>query len=127
MPFLRIPVRRFICLLLFLCLPLQSFAVQGGAPLFGSAGGGSIAHEVDHAAEIAHHHDDDGSVHYDESDESVQHIQDHSSAAQAAHPATPFHPVAPEQPARVFAGMAARFIPDPYLDSPLRPPARAPA
>lgn len=120
-------MRRFICILLLLCLPLQSFAVQGGAPLFGSVGGNSVAHELAHAAEVAHHHDDHGALHYDDSDESAQHIHDYSSAAQAAYPATPFQAAAPGQPACAVDGIPARFTPDPYLGSPLRPPAASPA
>jgi hypothetical protein len=103
-------------------LPLQSFAVQGGAMLFGSAGGQSIAHELDHAAEIEHHHDDDGSVHYDDSDESAQHIDDYPSSSQVAHLALPFQPVAPERLAGAVNGTQARFIPDRAPDNPLRPP-----
>jgi hypothetical protein len=116
-------VRRLICILLLLCLPLQSFAVQGGALLFVSTSGQGIGHELDHAAEIEHHHDDDGSVHYDGSEESAQHIEDHSSCAQVAFLAVPFQSIAPEQGACAADGALARFIPDPCLDSPLRPPA----
>lgn len=116
-------MRRLICILLLLCLPLQSFAVQGGAMLFASAGGQSIAHELEHAAEIEHHHDDDGSVHYDDSDESAQHIDDYPSSTQVAHLAVPFQPVAPERLAGAVNDAQACFIPDPVPDNPLRPPA----
>ena len=75
-------MRRLICILLLLCLPLQSFAAQGGALLSGSLAGQAIAHELDHAAEIEHNHEDDGSVHYDDSDESVQHSHESSASLQ---------------------------------------------
>ena len=118
-------MRRLICILLLLCLPLQSFAVQGGALLFGSLAGQGIAHELEHAVELEHHHDDDGSVHYDDSEESVQHIQDYPSSTQVAHLAVPFQPIAPERLACAVDDVAPCFIPDPVPDNPLRPPAPA--
>lgn len=115
-------MRRLICILLLLCLPLQSFAMQGGPLLYSSGGGHSLGHEFEHAAEIEHHHEHDGSVHYDDSDESVQHIQDNPSSTQLAHLAGPFQPIAPEQVARAVGDALACFIPAPFPDSPLRPP-----
>lgn len=115
-------MHRLICILLLICLPLQSFAVQGSWLPAGTASGQGIAHVLAHADNIAHHHDGDGSVHYDDSDESVHHIQD-SCAAQAAYLAEPFRPIAPVQLASEAGHLIARYIPDPFLDSPLRPPA----
>ena len=119
-------MRRLICLLLLLCLPLQSFALPGSALLSAALGGPGIAHELDHAAQIEHHHDDDGSVHYDDSDESEQHIDDYSSSTQVAHLAVLLQPVAPNQCATAVDDAPACFIPTPFPDSPLRPPALSP-
>ena len=116
-------MRRLICILLLMCLPLQSFAFQGGS----SASGPDMtfAHEILHDEQVQHHHDDDGSVHYDNSEESAQHIQDHSCSQQPAGFWMPKRASPPEQLVSVAVLEFYRFIPDPYLDSPLRPPARA--
>lgn len=116
-------MRRLICILLLLCLPLHSFAMQGGALLLGSAGEISIVHELEHDERVEHHHDDNGSVHYDDSDESAQHIQDHSSSPQPAYLTGPNLPLAPMQLACAAQDAVVHFIPTPFLDSPLRPPA----
>jgi hypothetical protein len=116
-------VRRFICILLLMCLPLQSFALQGGSFLFGSDA--SMAHEMDHDDHVQHHHEDDGSVHYDDSDESAQHLQYDSTSPQPAGLSVPKLPAAPEQLVSVMKPEFSRFIPEPYLDGPLRPPAPA--
>jgi hypothetical protein len=116
-------VRRLICILLLFCLPLHSFAMQDGALLFGGAGENSIVHEFEHDERVEHHHDDNGSVHYDDSDESVQHIQDPSSSPQPAYLTGPYLPIAPLQLASAVNDAVVQFIPTPFLDSPLRPPA----
>ncbi|MGZ9043961.1 MAG: hypothetical protein ACXW24_05960 [Telluria sp.] len=115
-------MRRFICILLLLCLPLQSFALQGGSLLFGSDS--SMAHEIAHEEQVQHHHDDDGSLHYDDSDESAKHLADHSASPEPAGLSVPELSAGPEQLVSVTKPEFSRFIPDPYLDSPLRPPAR---
>ena len=115
-------MRRLICILLMLCLPLQGFAMHGGALLFGSDEG--IAHQVAHIEHIEHHHHDaDGSVHYDDSEESAQHTQDHSCSPQFAFLAIPYQALAPEPATGAVDATVTGFIPDPFLDSPLRPPA----
>lgn len=116
-------MRRLICLLLLVCLPLQSFALQSGALLYARAGDYSISHQVDHAEGVEHHHDDNGSVHYDDSAESVQHIQDHSWSSQPAFLSVPYQALPPQQSGSPVDDAVARFIPDPFVDSPLRPPA----
>lgn len=118
-------MHRLICILLLICLPLQSFAMQGGLLAAASAGQG-MAHSLAHAEEIAHHHEHDGSVHYDDSAESVQHLQDHSSSSQAAYPTAPFQPAVQAQLAGAAGDHVAFHIPDPFLGSALRPPAPAP-
>lgn len=116
-------MRRLICILLLMCLPLQSFALQGGAVMFGS--NVSMEHEIAHDGHVPHHHDGDGSLHYDDSEESSEHVQDHSSCTQPADLSVPKLPVAPEQLVSLVKTEFSRFIPDPYLDGPLRPPAPA--
>ena len=116
-------MRRLICILLLMCLPLQSFAFQVGSSAAGTDM--SFAHEILHDEKVQHHHDDDGSVHYDDSAESAQHIQDHSCSQQPVGFWVPKMASPPEQRMSVTVREFSRFIPDPFLDSPLRPPARA--
>lgn len=117
-------MRQLICILLLLCLPLQSFALPGGSLLFVSANGNGMSHALEHDEGIQHHHhDDNGSVHYDDSDESLQHIHDHSSSPQLAFLAVQFQPIAPVLSAPAVDGGVTQFIPAPFLDAPLRPPA----
>lgn len=113
-------MRRFFCLLLLICLPLHSFALQGGLPL-----SAQIVHELEHDQGIQHHHhEDDGSIHYDQSDESAQHAQDHPASPHSAWSPAPhvFTPAAARLSARV-ALEPSRFVPEPFHDGPHRPPA----
>lgn len=112
-------MRRLFCILLLMCLPLQSFAVQGSSLLFGTDA--SLEHEIAHDDHVPHHHDGD-SLHYDDSEESSEHVQDHSSCSQPADLSVPTLPVAPEQLVSLVKLEFSRFIPDPDLDGPLRPP-----
>ena len=116
-------MRRLICILLLLWLPLQSFAMHGASLLPGPGTG--MSHVIDHDNQVQHHHDEDGSTHYDQSDESAQHVQDHSCSPQPAYPSASKLPTVPEQLVSVTIPEFARFIPDPFLDGPLRPPAPA--
>lgn len=115
-------MRRLFCLLLLICLPLQSFAAQiGGVRLAGSG----TAHQLDHANHVYHHHHHDGKVHYDESDQSVQHSHEPSATVQHFLPkaAALFIPLTVSLAER---GDPVSCIPHPYLDDPQRPPAFAP-
>ncbi|MBZ2209780.1 hypothetical protein [Massilia soli] len=117
-------MRRLICLLLLMCLPLQSFALQAGSFVFGADV--NLAHEIAHEEQIQHHHhDNDDSVHYDDSDESAQHTLDHSNCQQPAGVWISKQPPSPDQLGSITAPEFSCFIPDPYLDSPLRPPVLA--
>lgn len=105
-------MRRLLCILLMFCLPLQGFAMQG-----------SFAHEILHEEHVSHHHEADGSIHFDASDESVQHVQDHSCSTQ---PGGLFFPALAPTPAQLVETVAigeVAFIPDPMLEHPHRPPA----
>jgi len=117
-------VRRLIATLLLLCLPLQGFAMQWGQlPAGGTAS--SIVHELDHDYGVRHHHHEaDGSVHYDDSDESVKHLQEHSSGQPAGIIAQTTLG-APPQPVSSILVEVTQFLPDPLPDCPHRPPARS--
>jgi hypothetical protein len=104
-----------------MCLPLHSFAMQWGRMLSGEAT--SLSHEAAHDAQVQHHHDDDGAVHYDDSDESAQHLQDHAVSPYSAVLAMPQLATAPQPLISIVRPEFSAFIPDPALDSPLRPPA----
>jgi hypothetical protein len=105
-------------------LPLQSFAMQWGRMLSGETT--SLSHEAAHDAQVQHHHDDDGSVHYDDSDESAQHLHDHAVSAHSAVLAGPQLAAAPLPLIGTVRPDFSAFIPDPALDSLLRPPAATP-
>lgn len=122
-------MRRIFHILMLFCLPLYGFAMQGGLPPAG--GVASIVHQLEHQLEHEqgvqhHHHEDDGSVHYDESDASRDHAQEHSSTSQPAGFGFP-HPVAPPEK---FASEVGTYVvgpvPEPFLDGPHRPPATTP-
>lgn len=117
-------LRRFVYLLLLLCLPLYGFAMQGSlAPV---AGGATLVHELEHDEGVSHHHhEDDGSIHYDESDASLDHAQEHSSPSQPAGFGLPRLSFPPEQAVSEPASYVARAVPEPFLDGPHRPPAFA--
>jgi hypothetical protein len=105
-------------------MPLQSFAMQlGGGHALVENG---LLHELEHDHGIEHHHDEDGSVHYDDSDESKEHVQHHC--------ASPCHflltgmtsPVVNPGGQGEAPRSAQSFVPDPDLEDPERPPVFAP-
>jgi hypothetical protein len=113
-------MRRLIAIFLLMLLPLHSFAMQGGALNLENAY--NIDHELEHLERVSHHHDDDGSVHYDQSDESVQHISEHSACQHAcALPSTGVQPFMVMLMATVPVESASD-IPDLFLERPQRPP-----
>ena len=116
-------MRRLFCILLLICLPLQSFASQvAGLQTLKVSG---MFHEAERLTEM-HHHDDHGSVHYDDSDESAAHADEHSAVVQVsllnrsnlAFEVSLFSLVDFPDP--------ASYVPKPFLDDPQRPPAFAP-
>lgn len=116
-------MRRLFCLVLLICLPLQSFALQFAGVRLAVTG---TAHQLEHADDVHHHHHDDGEVHYDESNESAHHSHESSTAMQHLLPKTQaalFSPLIASLADRVDP---AAYIPDPFLDDPQRPPAFAP-
>lgn len=117
-------MRRLLCILLLMCLPLHSIAMQGGGLLDDNTA--TISHELEHDEGVSHHHEDDGSVHYDDSDESQQHSQDHYASAQPVAPAAGFSPAPPPPLVASAPALAARFLPELFPDCPHRPPALSP-
>lgn len=114
-------MRHFFCVLLMLLLPLHGIAMEGG--WYSSASAFDIAHEIDHLAGAAHHHDDDhGAVHYDGSSDSADHFAEHAAAqAYVALPAMEL--AAPRIEAACAAIVEApQFLPDPFPQRLHRPP-----
>lgn len=97
--------------------------MQGGLPAV--AGTASIVHEFEHDESAYHHHEEDGSVHYDESDESIDHAQEHSSPPQPVGFGFPRLVLPPEQALSELGPYVAQAVPEPFLDGPHRPPAFA--
>lgn len=116
-------MRRIIGICLLMCLPLYGFAMQWGMLL--SGGTTTIAHQIEHDEHVVHHHEEDGSIHYDDSGESADHMLDHPASPQPVHIAVPVIPGAPERLVSGIVADAASRIPDPLLDCPHRPPAPA--
>lgn len=85
----------------------------------------AFAHEILHDEHVSHHHEDDGSIHFDTSDESAQHVQDHSCSPQPGGLYVPEAPRAPNQLVEVIEIKPVTEIPDPMLELPHRPPASA--
>lgn len=83
----------------------------------------TFAHEVLHDEHVSHHHEDDGSIHFDASDESIQHVQDHSCSPQPGGLFIPQILRAPDQLIEVLMIDPITHIPDPMLELPHRPPA----
>lgn len=117
-------MRRLLCIFLLVCLPLQSFAMQlGGLHALVES---ELMHEIDHEQGIGHHHDDDGSVHYDDSDESAEHVQhDCAGPCQCLLPDTSKLAAPQGMPGESPLPFTS-FIPDPDLEDPTRPPVQAP-
>ena len=114
-------MRRILTILMLFCLPLYGFAMQGGVPP--AAGVVSLVHTLDHDEGVSHHHDDDGSVHYDESDASLEHTQEHSCATQPAGCGLPRSTLFFGKATAQRGFYVAVLVPDPVLEGPLRPPA----
>lgn len=112
-------MRRLVCLLMLMLLPLHGFAAQTGA-LHEHAY--NIAHELDHANGVSHHHAPDGTIYYDQSDESVQHASELPAFSQvAALPSMlPTHPVMAFR--SIVSSPPVLLIPDGIVTLPIRPP-----
>ncbi len=117
-------MRRLVCLLLLICLPLQSFAWRNDNLQPAQSG---LAHGIAHAeAQLHHHHDEDGSVHFDDSDESLKHSGEHSCATQCSLISGELTKFAQLKVSLAHAQAPPSALPNPFLDDPQRPPAFAP-
>jgi hypothetical protein len=114
-------VSRLICVFLMLFLPLQGFAMQVGSVTPGTIY--NLAHELEHSEGVSHHHEDDGSVHYDDSVESESHLADCSIGHhyQPGLPASLVFALPDDRPV-ALAEDGPAFIPDPVPQRPQRPP-----
>lgn len=81
-----------------------------------------IEHEVAHHDRVSHHHDNDGSMHYDASTESSQHASDHACChVTAALPPT-FFPILDIAPSRFLDTHVDADLPEGFHERPQRPP-----
>lgn len=95
--------------------------MQGG--WFAANGWFDIAHELEHLEGTSHHHNDDGSIHYDDSSESDKHFAEHSaSGQQVATLPSLAHPQVLLALLAVVPADFAQYIPDPIPERPQRPP-----
>ena len=115
---------RLLCLLLLVLLPLQSLASQKGGVR--APGDAAVLHEIAHAEEVLHHHDDDGTIHYDDSSESLQHVDDHCSCSHLCLLIPAFATLSEDAGTQARYPDPVSFIPDPWLDDPQRPPSHTP-
>jgi hypothetical protein len=109
---------RFAFLLLLSCLVWQGLPGSRGA---GPATSVELAHNDWHADVDAHHHHDDGSAHFDDSDDSIPHNhvdQGTGSVLVSEAAGSSLPPLQPPTP-RISANAHAAHW---YPDVPLRPP-----
>lgn len=94
--------------------------MQGG---WSSAENGfDVAHEIEHLEGKSHHHDDDGTVHYDESGKSIQHHAEHSASCQGVALLPSFSPYIALKTYPVINGELRQHLPDHVSKQPQRPP-----
>jgi hypothetical protein len=103
-------------------LPLHGFAMQSG--WFADDHAFDINHALEHSDGVNHHHEDDGSIHYDDSDESVQHAFEHAASQPPVVLPSVYFPAALQVADADMAVYAPRNIPDPIPERPQRPPSR---
>jgi hypothetical protein len=110
-----------------LCLPLQTLALQWEPAFAADSVTVSLAHALEHAEHVEHHHEADGSIHYDDSEESAQHMHmhDHLCGAQFCMVDGVPQLTPPSQVGREAWAEPAFHVPNPFLDNPQRPPALA--
>jgi hypothetical protein len=113
-------VRKLLCLLLMLILPLQAFALQGGS--HPDAHAYDLQHEMAHQHGVSHHHDDSGNVHYDDSTESKQHAADSVCCHHFASIASSNLFISFDAPSEAVNRTPATGVPPPFLERPQRPP-----
>ena len=83
---------------------------------------GDAAHSVLHADGVAHHHDEDGSVHKDTSPKSKQHVQNEGCASVAGLPPSRTGALVAMDPPQPPADIAREGHGTPFLEGLKRPP-----
>lgn len=81
-----------------------------------------VAHEMEHLEGIQHHHDADGTVHYDDSSKSAKHHAEHAGCGHAL--ALPSH-LTPQVVLTAFSFSMVefrQFVPERVPERPQRPP-----
>ncbi len=113
-------MRRFIAFLL-ICLSLWQTALAAGLTQAVLAQDGDLAHLALHWQAEGHHHDDDGSIHADDSHDSIQHVMADCSMHHLGLIAVPAVTALEPAPQQVTQA-ASHLPPPPYLDGLRRPP-----
>ncbi|RYF32135.1 MAG: hypothetical protein EOO23_00095 [Comamonadaceae bacterium] len=114
-------MRRLLAVILLLSFFCQAFATARQVVAFDHEGGFHVEHSEMHLEGAAHHHDEDGVMHQDNSQESIQHMLAEASPGTAAL----FHFPQLSLPADrspTPAVNAESVSPSPYLDGLRRPP-----
>lgn len=112
-------LRRLICLLMLVLLPLHSFGMQSGGM---GAQAMNFAHAMEHALDVSHHHGDDGTVHYDQSEKSKQHALETSTFSFSFANLPPDPEWLATAPRLIEPLPIAFFVPDGIATVPIRPP-----
>jgi hypothetical protein len=109
---------RFLALLVVASVVFQSMAAAG--QLIAHAADG-VEHLLMHAEKAPHHHDDDGSLHEDDSDQSARHLQSDNALNLVALPSLAATGLQQAPPLAVTSSSVLE-VPPPVLDGPNRPP-----
>jgi hypothetical protein len=117
-------VRRLVCIFLLLILPLHALALQGGWSPGGNAF--DLAHEMAHHHGDSHHHDEDGSIHYDDSLESAKHLTDSDFCQQTAAMPPPALPLLNLPSSAKNPPHPSAAVPQRFPECPQRPPSARP-
>lgn len=115
---------RIVAILLMLMLPLQALAAVERQ--FAHSPDAMLEHMVIHAEHVPHHHDDDGSVHQDDSVASASHQLDFDFAFNLLGTVALAFSVPVVPPRYLTPVFVAGVVPSPASSPPLRPP-HAPA
>lgn len=114
-------MRRLFAVFLLLTLLCQAFAMAGQSLALSHEESFQLEHVEMHWEGAAHHHDEDGMAHQDNSPESTAHMLADGGSGTAALielPAATLH----FDPLPAPAVMAEVAVPPPYIGGPRRPP-----
>jgi len=114
-------MRRLLAVILLLSFFCQAFATARQTVSFDHEGAFQVAHAEMHLDGAAHHHDEDGVMHQDDSQESIQHMLADAGPGTAALFHFPQLSL-PLDGSPAPAVSAESLTPSPYLDGLRRPP-----